>query len=349
MEMGMSAPIIHRDGRQIQEMMDRFELKAAVFPTRSELGHYVFPATAAAVEREVQAGKRTDSEKAIHTAPFSTSSSIPRNFMSTQPTHPPSKLIVPKTFGSRVQTAQRKRFSPIGNVLYSTGGAGGHLETVHEEANTNHREVLGKPMATCTGGEGELASGPQNEAARLASSTLYGVSTSPFGLRARRRSSPVIPEVVFSSEDWSPTLSSENTGIVAPLQINKTKRLSPNHHRSATKSEIFGSTKVLGKPLMAGLPPADEEERKFAEFLRDLVWKEHARERRSRREQESVSSTIDLAVIAGKPEEINHAGRPILLPAPSFGAALSDFGISSSTLASEVPSSSSRFSIGVAL
>jgi hypothetical protein len=100
---------------------------------------------------------------------------------------------------------------------------------------------------------------------------------------------------------------------------------------------------------MAGLSPADEEERKFAEFLRDLVWKEHARERRSRREQESVSSTIDLAVIAGKPEEISHAGRPILLPAPSFGAALSDFGISSSTLASEVPSSSSRFSIGVAL
>jgi hypothetical protein len=351
MGMEASASATQNDGRQIQDILDRFELKAAVFPTRTELGHYVFPGTAAAVEREIQAGKRVDSEHMTQTALFPTSSSIPRNLMSGRPVLLSSKRIAPKPFGSRIQTAQKKRFSPIGEVLYSTG-ADKPLETVHEESNAKDLDVPRAPKAAYKGGEGEFSAGPENEGTPLTSSTSYGASSSPVGLRARRRSSPLIPEVVFSDAPWTPTTATTYTGVVAPLQLNKTKRYSPNHRRSATKSEIFGSTNVLGNLLVAGASDADEEERKFTEFVKGLVWNAHARDRQSRRDHGSVSSTIDLGIAgmtAVKPDDPSHTGRPMLLPAPSFGAALSDFGISSSTLASEVPSSSSRFSIGVAL
>lgn len=276
---------------------------------------------------------------------------MPRNLMSSRPAVLSSKRIAPKIFGSRIQTAQRKRFSPVGEVLYSTG-ADKPLETVHEETNAKDLDIFRTPKAAYKGGEGEFSYGPENEAIPLASSTSYGASSSPVGLRARRRSSPLIPEVVFSEAPWTPNMATEYTGVVAPLQLNKTKRISPNHRRSATKSEIFGSTNVLGKPLVTGASDADEDERKFTEFVKGLVWNSHARDRRSRRDQESVSSTIDLGIasmVAGKPDGLSHLGQPMLLPAPSFGAALSDFGISSSTLASDVPSSSSRFSIGIAL
>jgi len=359
--MEQMAPGIEMDGNERQELPDRFAFTAtALFPTRTELEHYVFPAPAAAVEREIRAAaaKRADSSNpVVRQVPLPASASIPRNFLSiTNRTvvNPPSKRIVPKPFGSRIQVAPRKRLSPIGEVLYSTGGGTDHLNTVHEELYGKTADVLGTPKAAgYKGGEGELTSGSLNEDVPLASSTSYGALNSPQGLRSRRRSSPLMPGVVLSEVERSPYTAGEPTAVVSPLKINKThKRLSPNHRRSVTKSETVGLANLLETPLGVD---ADEEERKFTEFVRNLISRAHAHDRRSRpgQEQESVSGgTIDLGMagmIAVKSGDPSHVGVPVLLPAPSFGAALSDFSVSNSTLASDVPGSSSRFSIGVAL
>lgn len=339
-------PSISAD-RRAQGLRDRFELKAARFPTHNELSSYVFPSTVAGVEREVRATKVLDAEASTH----NTALIIP----STRPLIIPRQRIVPRQFVSRVQATQRKRLSPMGDVLYSTGG--GTLETVHEETMMIAEEELQTPKAAYKGGKGEFFSGPRDEQA-LASGNSY-VSSSPVGLRARRRSSPIIPEITFNEP--SPSLGDPPQGFVAPLQINKTR--SSTHRRSATKSEVFGSIglaeRALGNPAFSS---ADEEERKFAEFIKELV---KSQEAHARRRQHHRQATISLAIVEGgshspvsaafqsapafRLDAVNQEKTSILLPPPSIGATLSDFAVSSSTLASDVASSSSRFSIGIAL
>lgn len=367
---GLNVDATASTAQKVEQIKDRFELKAARFPTHSELSSYIFPSTAAGVEREVRAARRSDAEPHI--------SSNARNLMSTRPAGVPTstrsfatqnKHVAQRPFVSRIQAPQRKPLSPkdTGDIIYSTGGS--VLETVHEEPRKLVAEnVHESPKAAYKGGNGWFISGPRDDQA-LASGSSYTPS-SPVGLRARRKSMSLIPEITFSSA--SPSLEVPGPTFVAPLQIIKSKPL--NSERSTVKPNLLRSTAWMNLERALGVPTemataAEEEERKFAQFVRELVRSQdaHAARRRKHHRQASISTSIQgssqtsIAGIYALPEppfKINGEaeGGSLLLPAPSIGATLSDFAVSSSTLASEsmrehetLPLSFSRLSIGVAL
>ncbi|KIM24252.1 hypothetical protein M408DRAFT_331885 [Serendipita vermifera MAFF 305830] len=318
--MGMTEP--DSVAKRVEDLRDRFELKAARFPTRNELSSYVFPAISAGVEREVRSLQRSNTDMDNEETPGITrSAQVPA---STLPLSIQRTRVTPKPFISRVQAPLRKRISPIGEILYSTGVE--CLETVHEEA-TPTADVDPVPKA-------------------------FYATSSPSGLRARPRSRPTIPDAITSVAFSSPLGSDGHT--VAPLKINKTTR--PTHRRSATNPKLFGNNDdPEGNEIKPVSSFTDEEERKFAEFVRELVRSQEAHSRRKQYKQRQVQEVPSIVI----PEHDDAAvevgdgtlGELATLPLPSssVGAALSDFAVSSSTLASGVTSTSSRYSIGIAL
>jgi hypothetical protein len=326
--------------------------KMTQFPTRNELCEYVFPPTSVGVQREILVERQLDSS--AHPSKGSTLlSSKSDTSAGTKPLDLSEKDIIPSTLSSRPQVGPKKRFSPLGDVLYSTSGAGKTLETMEEENNHDFvYEIFKEEMddAVYKPVEIDFAPGPISEQAPLATSTSYhDMVLSPTGLRARRRSSPVLPplELHTTPEFFKPTYSP----ILGRLRSTSVGRQCSDAASRIGQLISTAAERVAPSPKTS----AAEEERKFTEFIKGLVRGMNARDKKRALQVGVEEPTVIYSTAADSAEHDKYqqaesvGGLSILLPPPSFGAKLSDFSSLDTLISDAPPSSSERLSIGVAL
>ncbi|KAG8829080.1 hypothetical protein FRC17_007157 [Serendipita sp. 399] len=316
---------------------DRFaHLHTAPFPGKSDLCKFVFPSVAAGVQREVLMEREA---KDIHNSTFEAPLPRSRVLAPTRPLNPQSRRLPPKPFGLKTQPIQRKQFSPLGDVLYSTSGAD-VLETVQEEVP---QDFLSESPIIINSEARSFDETGAGSIVVVASSTAYAVA--PTGLRARRKSSPLLPfpdvEIVQPFEDIP-------SPIAAPNVIRRGR-----HRRSVATVDLSSMLPNNSSQSMS------EEDKKFAEFVKQLTRraKYGRRDRRisSLRVEEGTDTQIFIPSISEEykghhfGKDTNQFNADYLAP-PTSAANLSDFSSSSSSLSSDIVSSSSSSSvIGIAL
>ena len=331
---------------------DPYALKMSQFPTRNEFCEYVFPPTSVDAQQDILVRKQLD-----YSAPPSKGSALPSNnsdtFSGTRPLNLSDKNIALNTLSSKPQVGPKTRFSPPGDVLYSTSGAREILEAVEEENDDESvYDIFKEEMddAVYKPVEIDFAPGPRSEQAPLATSTSYhDMAFSPTGLRARRQSSPVLPplELHTTPEFFKPTYSP----ILGRLRSSSVGRQCSDAASRIGQLISTAAERVAPSPKIS----AAEEERKFAEFIKGLVRGMNARDKK-RALQVGVEEPTVIYSTAADSVEYNQyhqaesvGGLSILLPPPSFGAKLSDFSSLDTLMSDAPPSSSERLSIGVAL
>lgn len=381
---------VHPSSRQ----RNPYELRIAHFPTKSQLGNFVFPPAAKANGREIVVSR----QESPPSAPSSCLASVPSFF---QPVSPstldykslsiltatrPLNLAVksgPLLFTNRPPPEQKKRVSPIGDVLYSTSGEGKPLETLGEKLKEsiadpkaeNHCDVL-----NATRSEQEPNPSP-------ASTSCNDFSPSPARLRARRQSS-----LLMSSFDIALTLHKLTSGKSKLTRSPVMGRMcsgSVGRQRSDAAARI-GQLDASATECVMSSPKssAAEEEHKFKEFVENLVKGMQKRDAKRQglstpREDHAASPSVEkeATVLYDSKNAVDHknqdspscysqaidndnkdlgdlhrgkgtdstVGLSIFLPPLSCGASLSDFSSADSLSSDILHASGSTFSIGAAI
>ncbi|CAG7849922.1 SubName: Full=Uncharacterized protein {ECO:0000313/EMBL:CCA73508.1} [Serendipita indica DSM 11827] len=320
--------------------LDRFaHLETAPFPSKQDLCSYVFPATGLSVEREIMVQKASD--KTQMTPSRATQGRI---LTTNRFVYPASRTLAPPTLGMRSLTATRKRLSPVGDVLYSTTGRE-HLETVEEEAPEAYD--IDTPKPTFNSGPDNTSLGVESNTVIFATSNSYTMEVSS-GLRARRKSSPVVP---------SPTLKDDHQDAVLVNQMSVQRpsrpKRSSRHQRSVNTVNL--ESLVIRDEVSSS---ADVEDRKFTQFVKELVRRadELRRDRERLTQHEAHYHHVQIR-IPDAPQETTKVcfaekcddlQGDYLAPPTSTSAHLSDFSSSSSISSDMVSSSSSSSMIGIA-
>ena len=335
-------PTLDKRGEQVE--VDRFaHLQTAPFPSKQDLCSYVFPATGVAVDREIMINQSNNEHLAIPSTAAAGRILTTNRFI-----YPPTRTLVPQAFGvrSRSQGPSKKRLSPLGEVLYSTGGKE-RLETVEEEVS--EACDVDTPKPTFKIDIADILPDSKSESVIFASSNSY-IAEPPTGLRERRKSSPIMP---------SPTLKDQLGDTLATNQLlapplSRVKR-SNKHRRSVNTVNLESLMTSNGETSSADA----DEERKFTQFVKELVKRadelRQDRERLTQREthyrhvQIKIPDSAQEAAQAPFTEEYEGLRVDFLAPPTSTSAHLSDFSSSSSISSDMAPSFSSNSMVGLAL
>ncbi|KAG8810109.1 hypothetical protein FRC19_004778 [Serendipita sp. 401] len=315
---------------------DRFaHIRAAPFPTKADLCRFVFPPMAAGVQREILMSE--DGGVAPVPSQISPGTSTTRVLTATRPFNPQSRGILPKPFGLKPQAKPRKRLSPLGDVLYSTSGAD-VLETVREESPyelSQESPVVGYNEHGQTGDGSTVV---------VASSNAY-TTVPPAGLRARRKSSPLLP--------------SPDERFIQPPKETASPITGASEHRRGRHRRSVATVDLNCLIPINNIQPMNEEDIKFAEFVKQLTRRANLGRREHRisllKADGGPNPKIFIPEISGD-HEVHLFGKDTspfnadYLAPPISAVNLSDFSNSSSSLSSDIGSSSSSSSVvGLAL
>lgn len=330
---------------------DPYELKAARFPTRNELSEYVFPPTDLAVQREILVSRQL---QLVNSSTQGSGTMVlpSRHSRHLTSSHPPKLEINSEPFnsiGSRPVIEPKKRFSPHGDILYSTNGTRKSLEMVEEETDGSLYEEYEQEEDDTTYKivEIDFIPGPTSEQAPLASSTSYHEFTqSPGGLRTRRKSSPLIPSI--SPRPAHEVSKPAQSPILGRLRSSSVGRRCNDAAAKIGQIITTAAERIAPSPKTS----AAEEDRKFTEFVKGLVKGMNARDKK-RALQFGIEEPTVIYSTGGDnskaEQDASLSGLSILLPPPSFGAKLSDFDSIDSISSDDPIPSSSVLSIGLAL